>query len=237
MSEHAQTPAAANHAIRWQAAALQSLPPSPPGLDLLDDIGIVLPVRRDQEIYGQDDPADHYYQLMSGTLRSVKLLADGRRQVSEFLLPGDLFGFDALDRHDFAVEALEDSLVRRYSRRDVEALAQRSMTLSHKLRHLTVARLRQAHDRMLLLGCMTASQRIASFLLQMSDRAPPAAKGRFVLAMSRRDIADYLGLTIETISRTLTLLREDGTIGMFKRIRIEIRDRAALENLVSEPPH
>jgi CRP-like cAMP-binding protein len=58
-----------------------------------------------------------------------------------------------------------------------------------------------------------------------------------VLAMSRRDIADYLGLTIETISRTLTLLREDGTIGMFKRIRIEIRDRAALENLVSEPPH
>jgi CRP/FNR family nitrogen fixation transcriptional regulator len=105
-------------------------------------------------------------------------MADGRRQVSEFLLPGELFAFDALDRHDFAAEALEDSLVKRYPRRAVEALTERSVPLSHKLFHLTRAKLRQAQDRMLLLGRMTASERIACFLLQMSDRAPAAAKGK-----------------------------------------------------------
>jgi CRP/FNR family nitrogen fixation transcriptional regulator len=238
MSGHTQAIAARLQAGRWQPPlAPQSLPSSPTGLDLLEDIGSVLPVHRDQEIYGQDAPAEYYYQVISGSVRTVKLMADGRRQVSEFLLPGELFGFDALERHDFAAEALEDSLVKRYPRRGVEALAERSMPLSHKLRHLTSAKLRQAQERMLLLGRMTSSERIACFLLQMSDRAPASAKGRIELAMSRRDIADYLGLTIETVSRTLTMLRLDGTIRMFKKSKIEIRDRAALESLASEPRH
>ncbi len=237
MSGHAQI-APRHQSIRWQLPlASQILASSPTGLDLLDHIGTVLPVHRDQEIYGQDDPAEYYYRVMSGSVRTVKLMLDGRRQVSEFLLPGDLFGFDALDRHDFAAEALEDSLVTRYSRRGVEALAQRSMPLSLKLRHLTAARLRQAQERMLLLGCMTASERISTFLLQMSDRAPASAQGRIQLAMGRRDIADFLGLTIETVSRTLTLLRLEGTIGIVKRVRIEIRNRDALEALVSDPRH
>jgi CRP/FNR family nitrogen fixation transcriptional regulator len=238
MSGHTQTIAPRPQAVRWQPPlASQLLPSSPTGLDLLEDIGSVLPVHRDQKIYRQDDPAEYYYQVISGSVRTVKLMADGRRQVSEFLLPGELFGFDELERHDFAAEALEESLVKRYPRRGVEALAERSMSLSHKLRHLTAARLRQAHERMLLLGRMTASERISSFLLQMSDRAPASAKGRIELAMSRRDIADYLGLTIETVSRTLTMLRLDGTIGMFKKSKIEIRNRAALESLACEPRH
>jgi len=238
MSGHAQTIAAPLSADRWQPQlVLHTLASSPAGLDLFEEIGTVLPVRRDQEIYGQDDPADYYYQVIGGSVRTVKLMADGRRQVSEFLMPGDLFGFDELDRHDFAAEALENALVKRYSRRVVEALAQRSMPLAQKLRHLTIAKLRRAHERLLLLGCMTASERIATFLLQMSDRAPASAKAWIALAMSRRDIADYLGLTIETVSRTLSVLRVDGTIGMLKKTRIEIRDRAALECLASEPRH
>jgi CRP/FNR family nitrogen fixation transcriptional regulator len=222
-----------HQAARWRPPLLsRSLPPPAGGLDLLEHIATVLVVRREQEIYCQDSPADHYYRVMSGSVRTVKLLADGRRQVSAFLLPGDLFGFEALATHDFAAEALQDSLVARYPRRAVEALAQRSVQLSQLLCALATARLRQAHDRMLLLGCMTAPERISTFLLQMSDRAPPSAEGRFELAMSRRDIADFLGLTIETVSRTLTALRRDGTIGIARRIRIEIRDRQALQSLI-----
>jgi len=233
MSGHTQTALQLQPVQAQPANARKPLPPSVAGLNLLENLGVSIVVRRDQEIYGQDDPAEYYYQVISGSVRTVKLMADGRRQVSEFLLPGEVFGFDALDRYDFAAEALEDALVRRYPRRRVEALAGQDAALSQRLRQLMNAKLRQAHDRMLVLGRMTASERIASFLLQLADRAA----GPIELAMSRRDIADYLGLTIETVSRTLTMLKADGTIRMFKKCRLEIRNRAALEAMASERRH
>jgi CRP/FNR family nitrogen fixation transcriptional regulator len=218
-----------HQAAYWRPPSMARSFPSPQaGLDPLERIGVVLAFRRDQEIYGQDDRADHWFRVISGSVRTVKLLADGRRQVAEFLLPGELFGFEALDTHDLAAEALEAALVMRYPRTAVETLAQHSPQLSNRLRQAAAARLRHAQARMLLLGCMTAPERISTFLLQMSDRAPVSAEGRFELAMSRRDIADFLGLTIETVSRTLTMLRRDGTIRIARRIRIEIRDRDAL---------
>ena len=238
MSEHMQTMALQLQAVHTQPhLPPKSLPPSLSAFYLLEEIGTVIMVRREQEIYAQDDAAEYYYQVVSGSVRTVRLMADGRRQVSEFLLPGELFGFDALDRYEFSAEALEDGLVRRFPRRRVEALAGRHVGLSQQLRELVNAKLRQAHERILVLGRMTASERIALFLLRLADRAPAGAAGRIDLAMSRRDIADYLGLTIETVSRTLTMLKADGTIKMFKKCRIEVRDRAALESMASEPRH
>jgi CRP-like cAMP-binding protein len=218
-------------------SSVKSLPPSLFALNLLEDLGTTIMVRRDQEIYAQDAPAEYYYQVIRGSVRTVRLMADGRRQVSEFLLPGEVFGFDALDQYDFAAEALEEGLIRRFPRRRVEALAGENAALSQQLRQLVSRKLQQAHERMLLLGRMTASERIASFLLQLADRVPARAAGRIDLAMSRRDIADYLGLTIETVSRTLTMLKADGTIRMIKKCWVEILDRAALTAMASEPRH
>jgi CRP/FNR family nitrogen fixation transcriptional regulator len=204
---------------------------------MLEEIGTTFWVRRDQEIYAQDDAAEYYYQVISGSVRTVRLLADGRRQVSEFLLPAEVFGFDALDRYGFFAEALEDGLIRRFPRRRVEALAVQHVALSQQLRQLVNAKLRQAHERMLVLGRMTTSERIALFLLQLADRPVARVAGRIDLTMDRRDIADYLGLTIETIARTLTVLKADGTIKMSNKRRVEICDRAALESMANGPRH
>jgi CRP/FNR family transcriptional regulator, nitrogen fixation regulation protein len=237
MSGHTQMPGLQLQAVHSAAQpSPKTLPSLIPCLDLLDELGSPMMVRREQEIYAQDDAADYYYQVISGGVRTVRLMADGRRQVSEFLLPGEVFGFDALDTHDFAAEALEDTLLRRFPRRRVEALAGEHVALSQQLRRMTNEKLRQAHERMMVLGRMTASERIASFLLQLADRGPGKG-GQIELAMSRRDIADYLGLTIETVSRTLTMLKADGTIAMLKKCRIEIRNRRALEAMASEPRH
>ena len=238
MSEHTQAMGLQLQALHTEPQpSTKSRPPSLFALNLLEELGATIMVRRDQEIYAQDAAADYYYQVISGSVRTVRLMADGRRQVSEFLLPGEVFGVDALDRYDFSAEALENGLIRRFPRRRVETLAGENATLSQQLRQLVSRKLRQAHERMLVLGRMTASERIASFLLQLADRAPARAAGRIDLAMSRRDIADYLGLTIETVSRTLTMLKADGTIQMFKKCRIEILDRAALAAMASEPRH
>jgi CRP/FNR family nitrogen fixation transcriptional regulator len=204
---------------------------------MLDEIGTTIRVRRDQEICLQDDSADYYYWVVSGGVRTVRLMEDGRRQVLEFLLPGEVFGLDALDRYDFSAEALEEGLIKYFPRRRVEALAGQDVALSQQLRQLVNAKLRQAHKRMLVLGRMTVSERIASFLLQLADRAPAGALGCIDLAMSRLDIADHLGLSMETVSRALAMLKTDGTLEMFNKRRIKIRDRRVLESMASGLRH
>ena len=108
-------------------------------------------------------------------MRTVKLMEDGRRQIGEFLMAGDLLGFDALDTYDFAAEAVSDVVLRRYPRRMVDALAESNVALARRLRDMTAISLRMAHSRLVLLGRKTASERIASFLLEMAERLPDGA--------------------------------------------------------------
>ena len=205
-------------------------------LDLLEQFGTTITAERDREILGQGDRAEFCYKILSGCVRRVKLMEDGRRQVGEFLLAGDLFGFDVLDTHDFAAEAVSDVVLRRYPLRMVEALAESQLALARRLRDLTAASLRVAHGRLVLLGRKTASERIASFLLEMAERLPERGKGAVDLPMSRTDMADHLGLTIETVCRVLAHLRRDGTIAI-ERGAVEIRDRVGLQQMASEPRH
>ncbi len=205
-------------------------------LDLLEQFGTTVSVQREHEIHGQGDSADWCYRVLSGCVRLVKLMEDGRRQISAFLLAGEQFGFDALDTHDFAAEAVTDVVLRRYPRRTVEALAEQQFALARRLRDLTAASLRAAHAQLVLLGRKTASERIASFLLDMDARLPARRSGALELPMSRTDMADYLGLTIETVCRVLAHLRRDGTIAV-TRGGVEIRSRVALEQFASEPRH
>jgi CRP-like cAMP-binding protein len=200
-------------------------------LDLLEQFGSMVSVHRGHDIYGQGDPAESCWQVVTGCIRTVMVLEDGRRQVSEFLWPGDFVGMDDPDIHDFSAEAVTDATLRRYPRRMVDALAQSHAALSTRLRAMTVAKLRRAHVQMMLLGRKSATERLASFLLDMHRRST-SGNCRFLnLPMSRTDMADYLGLTIETICRTLLLLRRCGIIQV-SHDGIELRDCAALNRLV-----
>ena len=205
-------------------------------LDLLEQFGATVSVQRDQEIHGQGEEATSCYRILRGCVRMVKLMEDGRRQIGEFLMAGDLLGFDALETHDFAAEAVSDVVLRRYPRRAVDTLAERNPALARRLRDLTSVSLRMAHMRLLLLGRLTASERIATFLLEMAERLPRTTARVMEMPMGRTDIADHLGLTIETVCRVLAHLRRDETIAI-ERSTIEIRDSAGLQQMASEPRH
>jgi CRP/FNR family nitrogen fixation transcriptional regulator len=210
--------------------------PARDALDLLEQFGTTVSVEREQEIHGQGEQARFCHRILSGCVRMVKLMEDGRRQVGEFLMAGDLFGFDELETHDFAAEAVSDVVLRRYPRRMVEALAESNVALARRLRDLTSVSLRTAHTRLVLLGRKTASERIATFLLEMEERLPQVRAYRLELPMSRTDMADHLGLTIETVCRVLAHIRRDGTIAI-QRGSIEIRDPVGLQRLASEQRH
>lgn len=216
---------------------LPALRPAPrDALDLLEQFGATVTVHRDRAIHDQGDTAEFCYRIISGCVRTVRLMEDGRRQIGEFLMTGDMLGFDALDSFDFAAEAVSDVVLRRYPRRMVDALAESNMLLARKLRDMASVSLRVAHSRMVLLGRKTATERIASFLLEMAQRLPSLRTHVLELPMGRTDIADHLGLTIETVCRVLAHLRRDGTLAI-NRSSITVCNVAALQQMASEPRH
>lgn len=178
-------------------------------LAALDGIGVVITLRRDEPLFRSGDSAEFYFKVLKGAVRGCRLLADGRRHIGEFFLAGDFIGLDAAESYAFAAEAIVDTTLIRYSRRKVEALAAEEPRISQSLVEIMRAGLAAARERMLLLGHMTAMERIASFLLNLSERR---GDGRVSLPMTRTDIGDYLGLTMETVSRALSQLKSDGII-------------------------
>jgi CRP/FNR family nitrogen fixation transcriptional regulator len=192
-------------------------------------IGAAVRFERNTEIHGDDEPAEYFYQVISGAVRTYKLLSDGRRQIGAFHLPGDVFGIEAGQNHRFSAEAIAASVIRVAKRSAIIALAARDHDLATELWTRTATNLQVAQDHMLLLGRKNAEERVASFLLQMADRA--SAERMIDLPMSRQDIADYLGLTIETVSRTLTQLEGKAAIELPSSRRICLCNRAALQRL------
>ena len=194
----------------------------------MDLMGALMPYGRNAEIYGETDPADYLYKVVSGAVRTYKILSDGRRQIGGFYLPGDVFGLESGDEQTLAAEAVTDAKVLIVKRSAVSALAARDATVASELYALTARELRRAQDRILLL-VKSAQERVASFLLEMTERA--AAGNTIDLPMSRQDIADYLGLTIETVSRTLTSLESAAAIEVPASRRIVLCNRSALTRL------
>jgi CRP/FNR family nitrogen fixation transcriptional regulator len=181
---------------------------------------------RNDEIFAEGDGADCWYKVVSGTVRVCKLLADGRRHIAEFYFAGDCFGLDNLPERLFSAEAVTEVIVMRYPRRATERVIDDNPQLARSLRDMTLRDLANAQIRMLLLGRMSAPERVATFLLDMFDRRD--ARRALDLPMSRNDIADYLGLTIETVCRVLSGFKRDGSIGIPNPHRIELHDRGAL---------
>jgi CRP/FNR family nitrogen fixation transcriptional regulator len=162
------------------------------------------------EIFGASEPAQYIYQVIEGAVRSYQLLSDGRRQIGAFHLAGDVFGLEFDDVHRFSAEAVISTKLRLVKRQSVERSAQGDLVTMLSLLRMTSTSLRHAEDHLLLLGQRTALERVANFLVEMEHRS--AAAGVLALPMNRRDIADYLGLTLETVSRALTALKQSGVI-------------------------
>jgi len=191
-------------------------------------MGAVMSFPRNTEIFGENEPADYVYRVVSGSVRTYKILNDGRRQVGGFYLPGDTFGLQFADEHTFSAEAITDAKVLVVKRSALTALAGRDAAIGRELFAVTGRELRRVQDRVLLL-VKSAQERVAGFLLEMAERA---CAGNIVeLPMSRQDIADYLGLTIETISRTLTGLENVAAIEVPTSRRIVLRNRSALNRM------
>ncbi len=194
----------------------------------IEMMGAVMPFARNAEIYGENEPADYLYKVVGGAVRTYKVLKDGRRQIGSFYLPGDIFGLEVDDEHSFSAEAVVDSKVVVIKRSALISLAGRDTEVARQLWTMSASELQRAQDHVMLL-IKTAQERVAGFLVEMSARNGGA--GEVDLPMSRQDIADYLGLTIETVSRTLTQLENSGAIAVPTSRRIVLRSRGALNKL------
>jgi len=188
---------------------------------VLDQIGNQRRFKRNREIYSEGETANCWFQVISGAVRTTKIFEDGRRHIGQFYFEGDFFGFDKSDERIFSAEAVCDSVVMRYARAGSERLFDKDPDLARGLREMLLSDMLNAQTRMLLLGRMNALERVTTFLI---DHCRRRKGSRMVeLPMSRIDIADYLGLTTETVCRVLSSLKREGAIGIPTPHRVELR--------------
>ena len=177
-------------------------------------------------IFSEGEAADALYNVTSGTVKLYKLLPDGRRQITGFLVTGDFLGLAVNESYAYSAETVTSSSVCRFPRRKIDALMDEFPKMQRRLFSMASNELAAAQDQMLLLGRKTAKEKICSFLLMLSQRA--ARRGHkenpVYVPMSRADIADYLGLTTETVSRTFTQLKTAGAISLQEGNKVLIAD-------------
>jgi CRP/FNR family nitrogen fixation transcriptional regulator len=202
-------------------------------LAALAKIGIKIRFGRNETVFSEGDDADFSYKVVSGAIRLCKHLADGRRQIADFVLPGDYCGFLHLDRHRFTAEATCDLEVIAYPHRQVEALGEDMPSIRRGLTEFLSRRLAGVQDHLIMLGRQTAKERVLSFLLRLAENAGAAEGAEVELLMNRQDIADYLGLTIETVSRVLTDLKKARLITLPSLHCFAILDLERSQDLVS----
>jgi len=218
---HSQIPSAviARGAGDGTAAALQS-------------IGTVCQFGRNQTIFSDGEDANYSYKVMSGAVRLVKLMPDGRRHIAGFQLSGDLFGIEWNGEYALTAEAVSEVTAIRYARIHLERLSDERADVRKQLTERLRYDLRAAHDHLVSLGCQSAKERVVSFLLSLARRTDANGGDPIEMPMGRQDIADYLGLTIETVCRTLSDLKDVRVITIPNRHQIVVRSLERLEAIL-----
>ncbi|MGI9486721.1 MAG: helix-turn-helix domain-containing protein [Geminicoccaceae bacterium] len=187
-------------------------------------------------VYCQGEPGDHVYEVIEGVVKLYMLTADGRLQITGFAYPGQILALDSDSHYATTAEAVTQSKLCQYPRAKFERVIDEHPQLARQLFAIVAQDLTAARSQMLLLGRKSATERLASFLLDLSDRT--AARGEdpdlIELPMSRGDIGDYLGLTIETVSRTVTRLRQLGVLDLHQHRTVAIRDRNRLSEMAED---
>lgn len=198
------------------------------------NLGWTLTLRPGQTLFHEGDPATRVFNLTRGTLKLYKLLPDGRRQVTGFMFPGDFLGITLDDEHAFTVEALEEAQLCWFPRTRFGEFLEQHFHLERALFRVAAHELAAAQLQMVLLGRKSAIERVASFfmnLLERSERVAGEKVGVIDLPMSRLDIADYLGLTKETVSRVLATLKDRKLVRLLTLDRIQLLDRHGLTEM------
>ncbi|HEY0106620.1 MAG TPA: helix-turn-helix domain-containing protein [Rhizomicrobium sp.] len=219
--EAARPMAGAGHPAQERPSALASL-------------GTVAHFARNHTIFAEGDDAEYSYRILSGAVRLSKMMSDGRRQIAEFALPGDFIGINWLQEHAMTAEALNDVAAVAYTRGRLERLGDESREVRAELFANLRHDLWAAQNHLVILGRQSALERVAGFLVQLMDRSKSPDRSTIEVPMTRQDIADYLGLTIETVCRMLTRLKTSGVIAIPDRHGIAVRNMAALRR-AAEP--
>ena len=217
-----------DHSMPWSLPPMTRLPPVPRP--------VAVPAAKDATIVEQDDEAKYCFLVVTGCVRTVRTMTDGRRQIGEFLFAGDVYGWDVLETHEYGIEAVTPALLHRFPRDELQEFADAHSNFGRRMRELSARQGRASRDHMILLGRKTATERLASFLLALAARLKLEDGAWIAPPMSRSDIADYLGLTIETVCRQLKQLREDGAISA-KGTKILIQDRQSLAGCATMVMH
>jgi CRP/FNR family transcriptional regulator len=188
-----------------------------------------------ETLFIEGDSADWLYEVVGGSVCTYKLMLDGRRQITAFHFPGDLLGLRVHGQHVYGAEAITRARLRRYAHAEIDRFVARSPDIARHLLGLAEDELTGAQEQMLLLGRKTARERLVSFLLLMAERARRrgAPANPVSLPMTRSHIADYLGLTVETVSRAMTQLRSVGLVVLVEAHKVELRDVAALRAIAA----
>ncbi len=193
--------------------------------------GTVATIMAGRQIFAEGSESEFFYRVIGGVVRVCKFLSDGRRQIEAFHVAGDVFGLEMAGEHALSAEAVSDCTLVFYRRRNIESLAQTDGSLGHQMFQFALQTLAQTRNHSLLLSRRGAAEKVAAFLLTWPERT---AKGRALhLAMTRQDIADYLGLTIESVSRSLSQLERDGIIALPSTREVWLNNLQALEELAA----
>jgi CRP-like cAMP-binding protein len=213
--------------IGGRSAMVKLLHTAPQGRMSLGDLR---EYEADDTIYRQHEIAEYWYLIVSGAARKCTQISDGRRQIMDFLLPGDLFGYETATRRGCAVECVgAKTTVVRYQRQRMESLMEADPQLARRVREIAFASIDRLQSRMILLGRSRALERVCGFLLEMTQRAESGLEGPVALPMSRYDIADYLAIAVETVSRSLTTLRAERVVTFFGTRHFRVLNPDALE--------
>jgi CRP/FNR family nitrogen fixation transcriptional regulator len=197
--------------------------------DLMDRVGLRMTFAKGEEIFGQDEDADMIHSVVSGAVRTTRLTSDGRRQIGDFYYPGDIIGLEIGDTYRFSAEALSDCVVRVVKRSSLQALSGAG-GLRETLWDATRRELERTQEHLLMLGRKSACERVASFLRDVAQRV---GSDDVSLEMGRQDMADYLGLTIETVSRMVTQLQGSRIVEFANSRQFRVTRWPALERLAA----
>jgi len=186
---------------------------------------------KNETVFSEGDHAGHAYKIVSGMVRMCKHTRDGRRQIADFLLPGAIFGIIDRGEYGFSAEAVTDVLLMCYPRSQIDRLsATKAGVIDHIFAVLT-EQFMTMQRHLVVLGCQSAKERVASFLVLLADRSRAEPGDRLDLPMGRQDIASHLGLTIETVCRAITELKREGAVIVPSLNQIILRDLEALRTL------
>jgi CRP/FNR family nitrogen fixation transcriptional regulator len=197
---------------------------------LVDSVAALTPYCRGQMIYDEGAPVECWYRVVSGTARRFIVRLDGRRQIIDLLLSGDVFGFGAQGSHRFTAAAIRDrTVVARYPRSRLQALIRSDARIAQEVQEMALEETRRLQNLILILGRTTAQEKVGAFLVHLAERLAGGPADHMILPISRYDIADYLALSVETVSRALTSLKRSGLIKFAGTRQIAMINRDAIE--------